>query len=465
LPAKNTISLYDTCIMTTEIAILNQSAIALAADSAVTLTSSDGSSESRKTYNSANKLFTLSKYEPIGLMIYGNATLAGIPWEPIIKKYREQLSGDYFVELEDYCTDFFDFVQTHICSLDLEILYVRDVALDAISIIHPIAQEWVQEELQRSPDGIHRKDLTNKYNEIVTGLVNHVIRWVKESKNHTQLTNTKLSSYTKKYMNAILASINSKFQDGILSDETIAKFAILVFYLSKTNYCSESIGKPKGSGIVIAGYGVNDMFPSCYNHKVYGAFDGNLLFDRIDSSIISHTARAIIIPFAQSHDVVTFMDGIAPNINHFIRQLFGEIYGEQLASLLTDELSTNKFIKKNKSGAASDLVRQACIHMRDLAFTEIEKFQRSVSSLPIIQTTAFLNKSEMSTMAETLVNLVSFRKQVAGQESTVGGPIDVAIISKGDGFVWVKRKHYFPANLNHQFFANYHLGRDSDGRS
>jgi len=34
--------------------------------------------------------------------------------------------------------------------------------------------------------------------------------------------------------------------------------------------------------------------------------------------------------------------------------------------------------------------------------------------------------------------------------------IDVAVISKGDGFVWIKRKHYFKAELNPQFFANYY---------
>jgi hypothetical protein len=31
---------------------------------------------------------------------------------------------------------------------------------------------------------------------------------------------------------------------------------------------------------------------------------------------------------------------------------------------------------------------------------------------------------------------------------TVGGPIDVAIITKGDGFVWVKRKPKFDLQLN-----------------
>ena len=59
-------------------------------------------------------------------------------------------------------------------------------------------------------------------------------------------------------------------------------------------------------------------------------------------------------------------------------------------------------------------------------------------------------------MAETLVNMVSFRKQVTMEAETVGGPIDVLVITKGDGPVWIKRKHYFKSELNHHFFSNYH---------
>jgi len=43
----------------------------------------------------------------------------------------------------------------------------------------------------------------------------------------------------------------------------------------------------------------------------------------------------------------------------------------------------------------------------------------------------------------------------ADESESVGGPIDVALISKGDGFVWIERKHYFRAELNHHFFADY----------
>ena len=48
------------------------------------------------------------------------------------------------------------------------------------------------------------------------------------------------------------------------------------------------------------------------------------------------------------------------------------------------------------------------------------------------------------------------------EEETVGGPIDVAVISKGDGFIWIKRKHYFQRELNQQFFANYYREGDTN---
>lgn len=80
---------------------------------------------------------------------------------------------------------------------------------------------------------------------------------------------------------------------------------------------------------------------------------------------------------------------------------------------------------------------------------------------PIISIVALLPKDELAAMAESLVNLTSFKRRVSMETETVGGPIDVAVISKGDGFIWIKRKHYFDSKLNHHFFANYY--RDSEG--
>lgn len=65
----------------------------------------------------------------------------------------------------------------------------------------------------------------------------------------------------------------------------------------------------------------------------------------------------------------------------------------------------------------------------------------------------FLPKQDLAYMAESLVNLTAFKRKVSNDNETVGGAIDVAIISKGDGFIWVKRKHYFDKNLNHHYFT------------
>jgi len=61
--------------MTAEIAIINRSAVTLAADSAVTLTVRGV----EKTYNAADKLFEISDTAPIGVMIYNNLDFMGVP--------------------------------------------------------------------------------------------------------------------------------------------------------------------------------------------------------------------------------------------------------------------------------------------------------------------------------------------------------------------------------------------------
>ena len=86
---------------------------------------------------------------------------------------------------------------------------------------------------------------------------------------------------------------------------------------------------------------------------------------------------------------------------------------------------------------------------------ELEACIQSEQVTPVLDTVLSLPKNELAEMAETLVNLTSFRQRVSPDAETVGGPVDVAIISRGDGFVWIKRKHYFQAELNHQFFNNY----------
>jgi hypothetical protein len=93
--------------MTAEVAIANLSAIAMAADSAVTI-------GGQKIYNSALKLFSLSKVAPVGTMVYGNAALLDVPWETLIKSHRKWLGNSLHENLVDYASSFIAFLQSNL---------------------------------------------------------------------------------------------------------------------------------------------------------------------------------------------------------------------------------------------------------------------------------------------------------------------------------------------------------------
>ena len=81
---------------------------------------------------------------------------------------------------------------------------------------------------------------------------------------------------------------------------------------------------------------------------------------------------------------------------------------------------------------------------------------------PVVGTIAYMPRDELARVAETFVSLTSFRQRVTMSDETVGGPIDVAVISKGDGFIWIKRKHYFDPELNQRFIARLYEGSSTN---
>ena len=91
--------------MTAIVGILNKQAIAVAADSAVTV------GGGMKIYNTANKLFTLTKRHPVGVAIYNDASYNGcVPWEVVIKMYRNHLQDTSFPTVKGYATDLISYL-------------------------------------------------------------------------------------------------------------------------------------------------------------------------------------------------------------------------------------------------------------------------------------------------------------------------------------------------------------------
>jgi hypothetical protein len=63
----------------------------------------------------------------------------------------------------------------------------------------------------------------------------------------------------------------------------------------------------------------------------------------------------------------------------------------------------------------------------------------------------FLPVDELGNLAETMIMLESLKEKVTNASQSVGGAVDVAVITKVEGLVWVKRKHYFSCDMNPRF--------------
>ena len=70
----------------------------------------------------------------------------------------------------------------------------------------------------------------------------------------------------------------------------------------------------------------------------------------------------------------------------------------------------------------------------------------------LMDTVSYLMKEDLADMAESLVRMTCLKRHFTTDEETVGGPVDVAVATRGDGFVWIKRKHYFSPDINHHYF-------------
>lgn len=156
--------------MTAIVGIINRQGVAFAADSAATYTT-DGMV---KVSNTANKVFSLSRKQPIGMALYNNADFHGIPWEVIFKRYRDDyLKNRSFPKLTDYIEDFWHFLSTDILSKVSEVEQKRHVAVYASGLKKEM-QETVNNELLAEQASVAPEAMFEKMMSTLEGMSVHL---------------------------------------------------------------------------------------------------------------------------------------------------------------------------------------------------------------------------------------------------------------------------------------------------
>lgn len=449
--------------MTAEIAIMNKTAIALAADSA-------GTSGS-KVYHSENKLFMLSKYFPVGIMIYDLLGFMGIPWEYVIKTYRDKLDETSFDTLKGYSDNFLEYLN-NLITVDLQKKFFEVSARDYLREIEILISQYLKDVkandenlnliLQGNCDKISEEcikdsiDLSKKM-QISIFLESQKIMLKSEVDDKwNQIPKEFISDIenNKEYQKIIEELIEEIFNDlPIMGDfkADLKDITILTFY------------KINSTGVVIAGFGEEEKFPSVISTNVGPQINGKVEIkpNGKETCEIKHFKGARIIPFAQHEMVDAFLDGVTPKYHSEAENCLNDLSKDNYDNIMKIIDDTKaKLGKKKVSDEFIKSLKKEIDTIHD--GSNIRKFNEKMKNVknehknPMLWAINVLPKDELALMAESLVDITSLKRKASINElETVGGAIDVAVISKGDGFIWIKRKHYFNPDLNHHFFEKW----------
>ena len=199
---------------------------------------------------------------------------------------------------------------------------------------------------------------------------------------------------------------------------------------------------------MITGFGEKEVFPGIIEIEIEGIIFNVLKKRNLIQDAIRLGNRACIYPFAQDDVILQFMYGISEQRLTDTSASFVS----HLDKYTTDILEhLEEYADEDKEGLLLNISR--------LQDDVVESFNGQQDKLKagfaknIIDTVEFLPKQQLAEMAEALVSLTTLKRRVSQEEESVGGPTDLALVTKGDGFVWLKRKNYFPAELNPAYFA------------
>jgi hypothetical protein len=429
--------------MTAVVGILNTSAVAIAADSAVTVANELG----EKVFNTANKIFQLSKYQPVGIAVYNSANFLMTPWEVIIKMYRRQLKDRQFDTITDYKDDFVNYVTINDFFSEGPGID-QSIHTSVFNMLNGIMRGFMQNEARRVanlPPPEQQTAAIDAIKKIIRDQTQQYQGQAPHMGSYQQWSESELIQHIEQII-PLQDAINnhSLFDQGIVDAEFTSLFKTLLYaYLVSDNFNFSA-----HTGLVFVGYGEKEFFPHCLSIEIAEVLSGKMRWAERTDTVISEVLTASVEPFAQRDVIQTMMDGVAPDLRGFMSgQISGIVKSYQEAVINLVAQKDQQLAEQLRLFDTQQVLGQFDQRVKD--------FQKKFYVGPTLSAVDLFSKEDLAEMAESMIFLTYLKKRMTFTQENVSKPVDVAVISKGDGFIWVKRKYYFDQALNPHFLRTY----------
>jgi hypothetical protein len=382
--------------MTAEVVVMNTSAVAMATDTAVSIPYRTGT----KTYTRARKLLALHKTEPVAVMVWDAPGYFALPWEVIAGEFRKE-KDEVLPKLDDYVEAFFGFVDTEVSKW---VTSKHEIALLA-EVLNP--------EIQLLQDGWRaRLDAADRPSSDaeIAGVAAEVGGAFAAKTRGRYLPADRWSGREASELEHLDASLKDLFNagaTGIWRNLDPSVRAELVD-LGRERMIYIIGDEPGSSGLVFAGYGSSELFAQARVWRVNGRLASTTRRVERRRFSISPAHPSIILPVAQEGVIHSFLQGLHPEVGLLVNDIVDYLAGQ--------------------FGGA------------DLAQGIKEQFDQQVSMRgdEVARAVEFLPPGELAMVAGDLIRMTALRNRATMTADTVGGPIDVVLLSRAHGIRWIE---------------------------
>lgn len=409
--------------MTSEVVILNKEAVVIAADSAVTV----GRDPHPRYSKSANKIFDASAHGNLAVAIFSGAEIDGVPWELAVKQFRAAQAGNPAPDtVADYIPALIAFLQNN------ALMFPQAWREERLKTRLAVAGLQVLDDIKARQPTIQNDQLAGPATRVAwdaaVAELRPLVAGLPLAGDLTQANYDQVRGEIPQ----LAAAVHAVLPQHVGAVVTPAEFCDLAvdYTFRAPHYVFSS------TGVVFAGYGAAQIFPAFHSITVYGFVGSEICHTRADEHVIDHASGAWIQPFAKYSMIQRFTDGFDFKQQELMQQAVGTAFTDYNAHLATQGVQLP---------AALDAVMA---QLQDTAIQNWKTANYKENFHPLRRVLNSLSVQEMAELAETLLVLESLRERVTSPSESVGGPVDVAAITKSDGLVWIRRKHYFDSHLN-----------------
>ena len=402
--------------MTSQLILLNGFGVALASDSAMTL-------GKKRTYETAEKIIPLPSPHRLAVLHSGSVNIHGMPYSVLVNEWATTLGSTplrtvvlYRQNFLSWLNDNHDWVTPGRATEDF-MYQLGDIYKVIWNKIKESLSDEDSEQVQLEKCLSIFNEYSQRYREFPS-LSHSEGDWINQA-------------YTR-IEKEVTESRNYWFDDIPMNDEIEQQIdAFTHLYLERGHFLNRA-------GLAFAGFGEKQLLPSYARVDIGGIMNGSLLYENVEdlSAEPGESGYFGICPIGQTASIDLVLKGLDYRLvgiarDAAMRAIFQPVEDGEESQPGKDKADVNFSISVDPelSSKIHSSVEDSFVEWSEK--NHMKGLRGAIASLPV---------ASLATVSRSLIEVQSLTQTITGEMGTVGGPIDVATISRQDGFQWVRHK-------------------------